>query len=89
MTKFYACCDECFHILGQKDKSAAQGWLDLCEHYSVLGSEVFPDENLEICLLENMGFIITTDVSNGIRIKLRTALDFNGESFFCSGKCTE
>lgn len=85
------CCDECFAHIAKMNTSAAILWLDLCELQ--LSCEVFGvrerGEMKSICLLENLGFLVTTDTDDHTIIKVLGLTRENNNTFFCTGKCNE
>lgn len=80
------CCGKCFHNIAKISVQAGKDWLILCSARCK-----FPSHNLvsydapSINVLENLGFIITTekDDDGQIFIKLIGQRDADGAIFFC------
>lgn len=86
MSKYFICCEPCFHTIGRKDTKAARLWMDLCamrceSEIVFLRGQDFP----ALQTLESLGFLITTDHSKGIAVKMIGCMETeDGEPFFCS-----
>lgn len=89
MSKPGLCCDDCFAQLAKHSTKIAKLWLDLCEaqaRYGIFGL-LSPDSTPSLVYLERNGFIITTDTSDLIIVKVRGELDEHHSFFFCGGNC--
>jgi hypothetical protein len=84
MSESIQCCERCFRMVAKESTCAARLWLDLCEYPSG-----FPlsDSNDSIRILEENGLILTTDLLNGVKIRLKVYLDDEGNQLFCGGCC--
>lgn len=82
------CCDECFDIIAKESTTAAHMWLDFCEFQITLPifCLVTPFLN-SIKLLENMGFILTTETQDIIIVKVLGRKDDLAGPYFCCGRC--
>ena len=83
------CCDECFAILAQKSTTVAKLWLDLCQanlRYGIFGL-VTPDTTPSLLMLEQLGFITTTDTANQIIVRVNGLEQDDIGPFFCGGAC--
>lgn len=88
MDKPGVCCGQCFELIARIDTSAAKLWLDLCElrmHSTIFG--IITDDTPDLRLLESLGFILTTETSTIIFIKVLGHQKDALESFFCGGRC--
>jgi hypothetical protein len=89
MSKPNLCCDECFVMIAKTSTVAAILWLDLCDiqfKYGIFGL-VSSDSAPSLRLLEQMGFITSTESLDSIYIKVNGAKIDEFGSFFCGGKC--
>lgn len=78
------CCDECFARIGARSTSAAKVWLELCKlkaESGIFGLKT--DDFPELRILELMEFIITTETSNLLLVKVKGSQD----DYFCAGGC--
>jgi hypothetical protein len=84
------CCNECFDLIARKSTLSAKLWIDLCDLY--LKSNVFglrSKDFKELRILELLEFIITTETSDFILVKvLGQCVDHQGV-YFCGGYCNE
>ena len=90
MSKPGLCCDECFGMIARRSTGAAKLWLDLCEiqrHSQTFGLRTpdFP----ALRLLENLGFILTTEIPGIIAIKVQGQKQDALGTYFCGGNCSE
>lgn len=88
MSKPGLCCDDCFALIARRSSGAASLWLNLCEIQ--LGHEIFglklPDLP-EFQILENLGFVTTTETNDMILMKVHGKRDDLAGTYFCGGKC--
>ena len=87
------CCEDCFQIIATQSSSAAKLWLDLCD---VQGQgRVYvgyvPDDCPMINLLENGGYVISTESGQDDYIKVHAKMrrSEDNEVYFCGGNCDE
>lgn len=88
MSKSGLCCDECYQLIARRSAFAADLWLNLCEVKS--RSEVFGlklEENAHIQLLENLGYITTTETKELTLFKVHFMSRDPLGTFFCRGNC--
>lgn len=88
MSKPGLCCDECFALIAKRSTPAARWWLDLChiqETCSIFGLAI-PDNQI-LQLLEQLGFITTTETMNMIVVKVHGREEDALGTFFCGGRC--
>ena len=91
MSKPGLCCDACFALLAKMDTKVARLWMDLCEvqlRYGIFGL-VTSDTPPSLLLLEQMGFIVTTEKRDLIVVKFRGEQDNQDGFFFCVGHCDD
>lgn len=86
MSDYFICCEKCFEIIGKKNTNAARIWMDLCSMRMNLG-EVYilktPDFP-ELRILENLGFVVSTEKPNGIAIRMTGHIHtYDNQHFFC------
>lgn len=87
MNKYFICCEKCFKVIGKKNTTAARLWMDLCtiylEHRKVIETPASYVKELRI--LENLGYILTTDQDETILIKvLGHLVSQSGVHCFCT-----
>ncbi len=88
MAKPGICCDKCFDLIARRSTDAAKLWLDLCEiqeHVQVFA--INSDDFLDLTTLENLGFVVTTDIPDFIVIKVLGHGEDGIGTFFCAGVC--
>jgi hypothetical protein len=86
MSKYFVCCEECFHTLGKKKAKLVRLWMDLCTMYCAANRSVYLDEQIipNLRNLENLGFVVSTECNNGLLIKVMGHCVSNeGERCFC------
>lgn len=92
MLPFYV-CEECYQILASENEHCAAMWMTACHmlvnfpHY-VLS---VPGESNELTILENAGFLVTTETDKKVYIISLTCLDDeeNGLKFCACGEDEE
>ena len=87
MNKNFTCCQECYDVLREKSSQTADLWMLLCKYRLIEGNIIhcFIPELPELRILENLGFIVTTEKEDIIAVKVRGyLLSVDGEPFFCS-----
>jgi hypothetical protein len=91
MSKPAVCCDSCFEKIANRSTSAARLWLDLCDleiaSQGLFGLKIKDSSVLRI--LELLGFILTTDSSNVLMVKVNGKKTDAMGTYFCGGKCDE
>lgn len=90
MSKDAVCCERCFHKIAKVSSPAAKLWLQLCEiqnrnYFDIFG--IYPEEPLELQLLEELGFVLSTDTPQMILIKLFGLHEDDTGAFYCGGSC--
>lgn len=82
----FSCIDCCIDIM-QKSKSASKLWLDMCStcddeyFYMYMSGE---EDEIDIQLLENLGYLVTTETEDYIKIKMNGyIIDEENNAFFC------
>lgn len=86
MNKYFICCERCFEIIGRKNTGAAKLWMNLCALCMQRGNllEIYTRDLPELRQLETLGFLVTTDKSDNLAIKLKGhCMTEQGEDFFC------
>lgn len=86
MKKYFICCQKCFETIGKKNTRAAKLWMDFCAYGMRIGEtfEIGNANSKEIGILENLGFIITTERPISLMVKIKGHLmSEDGEHFFC------
>ncbi len=82
VTKYHACCDECFKRIAKISTTHAKSWLDLSNLTDPQGFIAFYEEPFYLNLLENMGLLTSIEKENLIIVKMNG--DFNdGVGMFC------
>lgn len=85
MSKYFICCEDCYAAICKKSIKAAKLWMQLCavkmtKDVFVLENNDFP----ELRILENMGFLVSTDQYKSLSIKTRDfKLTEDDQPFFC------
>lgn len=86
MDKYYIACEHCFNRLSEKSPLVAKTWMELCALAMTTG-EVIATTNKdfpELRVLETMGFIVSTESTDGLTIRvLGHGNTISGEHFFC------
>jgi hypothetical protein len=86
MSKYFVCCEKCFHALGKKSGSAAKLWMDLCALRCQYGGiiKIHEQSISHLSTLENLGFVLSTENAHGLSIKVNGHfLTHDGEPCFC------
>lgn len=86
---YMICCEKCLESIGKRSTSAAKLWMNMCKSY-----EQDPDvmklvgdiDSPELHCLEIMNFIITTEQSDCLMVKLN-GYD-SAENMFCLDRCS-
>jgi len=91
MGKYFICCERCFETIGKRNTRAAKIWMDFCALKLERG-HVFEIKNIdfpELRVLENLGFIVSTDRSDSLAIRVNGHMSTeDGQHFFCvKGGC--
>ena len=88
------CCSKCFEQIAKKSTCAARLWLEICdviyqgELLRVFSSgETLFDEHLKI--LEELGYVLSTDLEEVLAIKLINFDPLNPKYPFCTDKSHE
>lgn len=96
MNNYCVCCANCLADIAKRDTAAARLWMDLC----VLGLQrgsllAIRDDEQEhpfvraALLLEQMGFILTTDQAEDIIVRLNgLTLTKQDEPVYCLKQCS-
>lgn len=89
MSNDIKCCDDCVYWIAKKEVSLAKFWMDLCHISSNFGSLFGLPYSYqeEIRNLELLDFIVTTDVSVCILVKMKNKKEDITGTYFCGGKC--
>lgn len=90
MAKSAVCCERCFSQIAKRNPPAAKLWLTLCDIQNrnmlpVFG--VYPEEPLELQLLEEMGFLLSIDTPEMVVIKIFGLHEDSDGSYYCGGHC--
>lgn len=82
------CCEHCFHFISKKNQAAGALWLELCDLKILHGKFGLHLEDFkELALLEQLGFITTTETKNLILVRVNCEkYDADGR-FFCGSNC--
>ena len=85
MSREFVCCEKCFEILGRCNVRAAKAWMEVCACYmNHPGVFIVDHEVEELTILDQHGFVTTTDDLQNIRIKVNGYLtDYYGQHYFC------
>ena len=84
MSKYFICCETCFQSIGEKNTKCARLWMDICASKLEYGEIVKSYDLPEIKELEEMGFIISTEQNDYIKVKIQGHIQtHDGENFFC------
>ena len=93
MNDQYLCCDRCFELIAKQEKrhsvTAAIVWMDLCVRYGNKTLYGFPSwDECALQLLEEMGFITTTETDSEIYVVKLNGLHFiDNKYYFCMNNC--
>jgi len=86
------CCDSCFDLIARRSTDGARLWLDLCEIYhkskAILACR-YREGSTSIRVLEVLGFIVTTETTDKIYIKVMGKVTDETGTYFCGGRCHE
>ena len=91
MSESFLCCDSCFERIALQGVRLAKLWIDLCAIYTYENGvfHVILDDESHFTTIERLGYIVTTDVENGIVIHVcGQRFDHIGE-FYCPGGCDD
>lgn len=83
------CCDSCFYLIAKSSPEAAKLWLDLCD-LQILSNDIFGLMNCNeeiLKILEIFGFILTTETSDVILVKVFGKKEDSSGIYFCGGSC--
>ncbi len=85
-------CEKCFEKIGRCSTASAKIWLMIIEKAHVSDVFCYTENDLydaQFRLLENMGFLISTDVRDHVEFKLLgRQYESDGDYYFvCGGKC--
>lgn len=87
MSKYFICCEKCFETIGKRNTRAAKLWMDFCAAILEYGKVILiqsPDFP-ELRVLETMGFLVSTEHSNSLAVKVNGHMNSeDGENFFCA-----
>lgn len=85
------CCDKCFERVAKKNVSSARMWLDLCrvseeegDYFALMDTQYFDIGCLELRVLENLGYITTTESSNMLRLRMNGRRQDDAATYFCA-----
>ncbi len=86
MSRYFICCNQCFETIGRRNTNAARLWMDFCAAKLKCGEiiELEMSDFPELRVLENLGFVVSTDRQNTIAIRVNGHMsNQDGEHFFC------
>ena len=86
MSKYFICCEECFRNIGLRNTKAAKLWMEFCAmRMEMNGVFLLDPKNIaELRILENMGYIVSTDQNEYVAVKVKGYMNSErGEPFFC------
>lgn len=82
----FLCCEKCFYDICKLDIPTARIWIRICDIYEKVKSNVFsiniPDFE-ELRILENNGFLVTTETNEELIVKLNGVRNDNAGTYFC------
>ena len=85
--KWRFCCSDCFTRLARGcNTTTAKLWMDLCAKYLDIDGcfHIQDDDTYEIKELERLGFIVTTEDSEGTLVRVKGfGHDFTEQIVFC------
>lgn len=86
MSKYIICCQSCFDDIAKKSTTSARLWMDFCaaRMENQMPLQLKGPDCPQIRILEQMGFLISTDRKNSISIKVNGYMNTeDGEHYFC------
>ena len=91
MKSKYTCCMTCFDKIAKEDTNSVRIWLDMCR----IAHEISPlfkiriEDFEELRVLELLGFLTSTEVQDGIIVRVHGNQRYPYGSHFCIGDCDE
>lgn len=91
MSEKAVCCPTCFANLCMDNVSVATLWLELCDLHLQHGIFLIDIlDTFELNILENKGFIVSTEKDNYIIVKvLGQQVDEENQIYYCPHGCDE
>lgn len=85
MSKYCICCEKCFECIGKRSTNAARLWMDLCTTKMDCGNPVvcMPYETPEIRALELLGYVVSTEMQDHVRVNVLGYFSNEYQHAFC------
>lgn len=85
MTDYKICCSKCVEEIGRASSTATKLWMELCHIYKPEAPNITLSHDVpELRILENLGYIVSTERGKNIGVRLLGAHCTESNKFFCS-----